>query len=174
MYQTGIFVTRSIAALLLATAAVTTAIGAPPAHAGGRGGPPGWAKHADKPGHSGQHGPSYDREHDSALSVNVFFNDYRRGIIRDYYHDLFNTGHCPPGLAKKHNGCLPPGQARKWRLGYRLPDDLIYYGLPRALAVRLGYDDPAYRLIRVGGDILRIAVGSGIVVDALQDLGGLY
>jgi hypothetical protein len=21
---------------------------------------------------------------------------------------------CPPGLAKKHNGCMPPGQAKKW------------------------------------------------------------
>ena len=26
---------------------------------------------------------------------------------------------CPPGLAKKHNGCLPPGQAR--RIGQRSP-----------------------------------------------------
>ena len=26
---------------------------------------------------------------------------------------------CPPGLAKKHNGCLPPGQA--WRIGQRSP-----------------------------------------------------
>jgi len=31
---------------------------------------------------------------------------------------------CPPGLAKKHNGCMPPGQARKlargqrWQSGY--------------------------------------------------------
>lgn len=26
---------------------------------------------------------------------------------------------CPPGLAKKHNGCLPPGQARKLARGDR-------------------------------------------------------
>ena len=27
---------------------------------------------------------------------------------------------CPPGLAKKHNGCMPPGQARKhYRAGQR-------------------------------------------------------
>jgi len=24
-----------------------------------------------------------------------------------------NRGDCPPGLAKKDNGCLPPGQAKK-------------------------------------------------------------
>ncbi len=29
---------------------------------------------------------------------------------------------CPPGLAKKHNGCLPPGQAKKlYNVGQRLP-----------------------------------------------------
>ena len=25
----------------------------------------------------------------------------------------YGAGGCPPGLAKKHNGCLPPGQAKK-------------------------------------------------------------
>ena len=29
-------------------------------------------------------------------------------------------GHCPPGLAKKGNGCLPPGQAKKlYNVGQR-------------------------------------------------------
>ena len=33
-----------------------------------------------------------------------------------------SMGHCPPGLAKKHNGCLPPGQAKKlYNVGQRLP-----------------------------------------------------
>lgn len=26
---------------------------------------------------------------------------------------------CPPGLAKKHNGCMPPGQAKKYYRGQR-------------------------------------------------------
>jgi hypothetical protein len=36
----------------------------------------------------------------------------------------YGVGGCPPGLAKKHNGCMPPGQAKKlyrgqrWRSGY--------------------------------------------------------
>jgi hypothetical protein len=39
-------------------------------------------------------------------------------------HGAAAYGGCPPGLAKKHNGCLPPGQARKlargqrWQSGY--------------------------------------------------------
>ena len=49
----------------------------------------------------------------------------------------YGYGRCPPGLAKKHNGCMPPGQARKlargqrWHNGYgslytynRIPYDL--------------------------------------------------
>lgn len=31
----------------------------------------------------------------------------------------FGNANCPPGLAKKHNGCLPPGQARKLGRGQR-------------------------------------------------------
>ena len=39
---------------------------------------------------------------------------------------------CPPGLAKKHTGCLPPGQ---WRKGDQLPESwmaqyLAYSALP--------------------------------------------
>ena len=36
----------------------------------------------------------------------------------------YRAGGCPPGLAKKHNGCMPPGQAKKlyrgqrWERGY--------------------------------------------------------
>jgi hypothetical protein len=34
----------------------------------------------------------------------------------------YGIGGCPPGLAKKHNGCRPPGQARKlYNIGQRFP-----------------------------------------------------
>jgi hypothetical protein len=34
----------------------------------------------------------------------------------------YGAGGCPPGLAKKHNGCMPPGQARKlYNVGQRWP-----------------------------------------------------
>ena len=33
---------------------------------------------------------------------------------------LSARGSCPPGLAKKHNGCMPPGQAKKaYNVGQR-------------------------------------------------------
>src|SRR6478672_9795040 len=32
----------------------------------------------------------------------------------------YGVGGCPPGLAKKHDGCMPPGQAKKmYRAGQR-------------------------------------------------------
>jgi hypothetical protein len=31
----------------------------------------------------------------------------------------YGAGGCPPGLAKKHNGCMPPGQAKKFYRGQR-------------------------------------------------------
>lgn len=71
---------------------------------------------------------------------------------RGMTHDI-GIGRCPPGLAKKNNGCLPPGQAKKlynvgqrwsgdygqrwtysqipddWRNRYDLdPNDRYYYG----------------------------------------------
>ena len=50
---------------------------------------------------------------------------------------------CPPGLAKKRNGCLPPGQARKlYRVGQRIPTGYRHYSdfddIPLAYRDRFG------------------------------------
>lgn len=100
------------------------------------------------------------------------FDDGRRGMVRDYYAGEFRSGRCPPGLAKKHNGCMPPGQARKWAVGRPLPQGVMVYDLPPALVVQLGHPPAGYRYVRAATDILLIAVGTGMVVDAIQDLGG--
>lgn len=103
----------------------------------------------------------------------VRFDDHHRVVVREYYTERFHAGFCPPGLAKKNNGCLPPGQARKWAVGYPLPRDVVYYDLPPPLIVRLGPPPANSRYVRVGADILLIAVGTGMVLDAIQDLGGM-
>lgn len=104
------------------------------------------------------------------------FSDRDHRAIHAYYDAAAERGerggHCPPGLAKKHNGCLPPGQARKWALGRPLPPDVVYYSLPPALVVQLTPPPTGYRYVRVASDILMIAAGTGLVVDAIQDLGG--
>ena len=99
-----------------------------------------------------------------------FFDDHHRHIVNSYYRDEFQRGSCPPGLAKKHNGCLPPGQAKRWTLGQPLPRDVIYYDLPDTVVRQIGYPPPGYRLVRVASDVLMIAIGTGMVVDALTDL----
>lgn len=78
-----------------------------------------------------------------------------------------------PGLARKNNGCTPPGQAKKWRVGQRLPRDVIYQNLPRQLVVDLGPPPSGYRFVRVAENVLMIAVGTGMVLDAINDIGGL-
>jgi hypothetical protein len=118
-----------------------------------------------------------DRRYDddrrgSGGSIEFRFGDRERSSIRDYYGSEFRSGNCPPGLAKKHNGCLPPGQARKWAMGRPLPRDVEMYDLPRDLVIRLGVPPAGYRYVRVASDILLISVGTSMVVDAIQDLGG--
>jgi hypothetical protein len=46
-------------------------------------------------------------------------NAYGSHVENDAYGRGYGVGGCPPGLAKKHNGCLPPGQARKLARGQR-------------------------------------------------------
>lgn len=99
------------------------------------------------------------------------FEDQHRVMVREYYVEQFRGGRCPPGLAKKHNGCMPPGQAKKWELGRQLPRDVIYYAVPQPLVVQIGLPPTGYRYVRVASDILLIAIGTGMVVDAIQDLG---
>jgi hypothetical protein len=86
-------------------------------------------------------------------------------------HAVYSRGHCPPGLAKK--GCIPPGQATKWRRGYPLAQDVTFYDLSPGIARRMGRPPAGYRYIRVAQDILMIATGTGIVVDAVYDLSNM-
>ncbi len=101
------------------------------------------------------------------------FVDKHRTHVRNYYADTHRRGHCPPGLAKKNNGCMPPGHAKKWHVGQPLPRDVIYYDLPPRLVQEIGPPPLNHRYVRVAADILLIAIGTGMVIDAIQDLSGL-
>ena len=103
-------------------------------------------------------------------TINIQINVDDRGMIRDHYEHEFERGRCPPGLAKKHNGCMPPGQAKRWSRGYPLPRDVIFYELPYNLRGQL-HPPPGARYVRVDSDILLLAIGTGMVLDALEGLG---
>ena len=107
----------------------------------------------------------------SSAKMREHFGERHRTIVHEYYSEQFRSGRCPPGLAKKHNGCMPPGQARKWIIGRPLLRDVIYYEVPPALVVQFGRPPTGYRYVRVASDILLIALGTGMVIDAIQDLG---
>lgn len=135
---------------------------------------------ADRPEWAGQGKPdkTVRERHDGTrrdarddVRVSVHFGDRQREVVREYYADSFRRGHCPPGLAKKHNGCMPPGQARKWQFGRPLPRDVVVYDLPPRVVVSLGVPPAGHKYVRVAGDILMIAIGTRIVVDAIDDLG---
>lgn len=162
-------------ALLLAAA---PAHAEKPSWAGGGKDDKGGGKGPDKEARSDSHGGGQDhgggREYSGGgVSVNVHFNDDQRMRVREYYGHQISSGHCPPGLAKKNNGCMPPGQAKKWAVGQPLPRDVIFYDLEPEIVIHLGVPPPKHRFVRVASDILLIAVGTGMVLDAIDDLGHL-
>ena len=139
---------------------------------------PAFAKKYDDDGGKQKHHKKYkhdDEHHESDdsndIHVNVHFGDHERVVVRDYYEERGRMGRCPPGLAKKHNGCMPPGQAKKWHKGRPLPREVIYHDLPPRVIIQIGTPPSGYKYVRVAADILLIAVGTGMVVDAIEDLG---
>ena len=103
--------------------------------------------------------------------VVVVFNDRDREGVRRYWVDTVGRGNCPPGLAKKHNGCLPPGQAKKrYVVGQRLPAAVVVQPLPPVLVTRLGPVPRGYEYAVVDGDVVKLAVGTRLVVDAITAL----
>ena len=94
-----------------------------------------------------------------------------RDQVRVYFVESHGRGKCPPGLAKKNNGCLPPGQAKKrYVVGRALPREIDLLPLPPALEVRIGPPPDGYRYAVVDGDIVKLVVGTLLVVDAIDGL----
>lgn len=135
-----------------------------PAQAGGNG-------HGK--GHDQGQGPWPNNPPTTAVPVvpgGVVFAPGDRAVIANYYAAPIAAGHCPPGLAKKGNGCLPPGQARKYVIGQRLPYGVVTYPLPPDLLMRLTPAPAGYQYCRIGSDVVLLGIGTSMVVAALQDL----
>ena len=161
--------TRVALALIAASLAIPIAYADKPEWAGRGKGNSGEAHEKGKGKGHGNRGRGDDDEH--RRHRGDFFNDQHRGAVHEYYGAAFSSGRCPPGLAKKNNGCMPPGQAKKWRMGRPLPREVVHYQVPQDLIVRLGPPPPGHRYVRVGGDILLMTTTNAIIVDAIQNLG---
>jgi hypothetical protein len=111
------------------------------------------------------------KEKSHETQVIVVFSETEREAARSYFVKEHGRGNCPPGLAKKHNGCLPPGQAKKrYVVGHSLPHGIVVKELPVELSVRIGPAPPGYRYGILDGDLLKLAAGTMLVVDAIEGL----
>ena len=109
----------------------------------------------------------------SGIAYGAYFRPPQRTVVHDYYASEYRAGRCPPGLARKGNGCLPPGQAKKrWNVGQPLPASVVYYPVPQPVVLQLGAPPVGYEYVRVGLDVLLIATGTRMVIDGLQGLAG--
>jgi hypothetical protein len=116
------------------------------------------------------------RQGSPQVRVGAYFSDQQRNAARTSYVQAYGgeaVRSCPPGLAKKNNGCMPPGQAKKYQLGQPLPSSVVYYPVPGAILVQLPPAPVGHKYVRVAADILLIAVGSSMVIDAISDLSRL-
>ena len=155
----------SIIALLLAVLLACT-----PAFAAKPDSPPGKDKEkksekvldSDQHSDSSSHSKGGKESHygGSNVSVNILIGDHDRDVIRNYYHGEFSRGHCPPGLAKKKNGCMPPGQYKKlygvgqrWPLGYGRA--WTYNQIPYDMRTHYGFD-PRYNYYYGDGYLYRV------------------
>lgn len=98
------------------------------------------------------------------LKPGAYFNEQVRRGVRDYYA---GGTHCPPGLARKDKGCLPPGQARKWQIGQPAPRGVAPAPVPQDVLALLPKLPPGHQYVAYRGDILLMAAGSRMVVDAI-------
>lgn len=109
--------------------------------------------------------------HAGQVDITLRFLAPERDHVRTFFVEQHGRGKCPPGLAKKKNGCLPPGQARKrYLVGRALPAAVVVLPLPPALEIRLGRPPVGFRYGIVDGDLVKLAVGTSLVIDAIEGL----
>jgi hypothetical protein len=98
-------------------------------------------------------------------------NPHRHGVTGPVG---YGVGGCPPGLAKKGNGCRPPGQVKKlFRVGQRFPSTYgnrwAFNQIPSDLRSRYGFD-PSDRYYYGDGYIYRVDPRTRLVEQVVSAL----
>jgi hypothetical protein len=120
---------------------------------------------------AGKPGKGKKKHRNTDATVVVRFTDAQRDSVRVYFVEAHGRGKCPPGLAKKNNGCLPPGQAKKrYVVGQPLPPAVEVVPIPQEFSVRIGPPPEGYRYCLIDGDLVKLAIGTQLVVDAIEGL----
>jgi hypothetical protein len=153
---------RAVSALCLSLACIALA-------------PVAWADNGKGHGKGHGHGHGHGNAPQMAAApVRIVIGERDRSAVYSYYRSEFVGGHCPPGLAKKGNGCLPPGQAKRlWTLGAPLAAAVTYYSLPAPLVGLLTPAPAGYQYVRVDNDILLVATDTRVVGASLGSLADL-
>ncbi|MFA6280258.1 MAG: hypothetical protein WC612_05655 [Bdellovibrionales bacterium] len=93
------------------------------------------------------------------------FEDQKAEHIRVYMREHYRN-HCPPGLAKKHNGCQAPGQARKtYVIGGYIPSR--HYEVPYNLLNVIGPPPRGTYYAMVDSDVLLVSEATKKILDAV-------
>lgn len=160
--------------------AITSLFVAGPAFAKGRGG--------DENGNgNGKHSQKQEEKEDrkfekreekrdekrevAVIQPGTHFNEQNRTYVRKYYTDNYGNGkRCPPGLAKKNNGCMPPGQVGNWVVGQPIPRGVTVYPVPQPVIRQLPPAPYGYRYAQLGGDVVLVQQQNNVIVDILQGL----
>lgn len=131
-------------------------------------------KHDDDHGRGNQHHAREDRhdDHDDHYrghddnSVIIAIAPQDRVVINQYIVNDYRK-HCPPGLEKKHNGCTPPGHAKRWSRGETLPDYVVWQPLPQPVLVQLRPAPTGTQYVRVDKDVYLVSEASKKILDAV-------
>jgi Ni/Co efflux regulator RcnB len=123
--------------------------------------------------HSEKHDKKAEKREREEIKQGAYFNDQQRTFAREYYTTTYKDGkRCPPGLAKKNNGCMPPGQVRNWAVGQPVPRNVTVYSVAQPVIRMLPPAPYGYRYARIGGDIVLVQQQNNIIVDIIQGLLG--
>jgi Ni/Co efflux regulator RcnB len=158
-------VKKTLAALLFA--ALISGSGVAFAEKGGHGHDHHEHKHKEKEHKSHKH------ENKTKYVQKIRLRDSDRIIIREYLVKEYHAK-CPPGLAKKHNGCLPPGHAKYYyTLGQPLPRAIVVRQVPEPLFMQLTPPPLGYRYVMVDNDVLLVSESTGVVMDVISLLSAI-
>jgi Ni/Co efflux regulator RcnB len=113
-------------------------------------------------GHGG-HGRGHDDRHDRD-EVRIID---QRVVIAEPRHV---QRACPPGLARKHNGCMPPGHARRVVVGQALPPGAVFV-VPQRVRSTLPPPPAGYRYAVVDNQVVLVS-DNNLVVDIIRSLLG--
>lgn len=104
------------------------------------------------------------------IDATLRFTARDRGIFESWVASEYGRGKCPPGLAKKEGSlCLPRGAPHKrYQVGLPLPPAAVIAPVPLDLTRRLGTPAVGYRYGIVDGDLVKLELARGVVLDAID------